>query len=162
LLDTPGVTARESYRLAEIQAWLQAFQPTQVYVVIPASWSVDRLPALAAVFGALVDRPPAVLITKADEVDTLAPVAAALADTGWAWSYLGTGQQVPDDLVRATVETVRTWPADDGSAAPSPSPKKSKKKATAAASPSKRSQAKSSSVVEAGPEPAVAAAGRPS
>lgn len=107
-LDTPGVTAHEPYRLAEIQARLKAFRPTVTYVVLPATDTPERLRALAAMFGALVDD-PVLLLTKVDEVTSLAPIAGVMHELGWPWSYLGTGQTVPDDLVEATPDRVRDW-----------------------------------------------------
>lgn len=112
-LDTPGVTARETYRLAEIQAWLQAFQPTLTYVVLPASLAVERFAALATLFQGLTETTPTLLLTKVDEVDHLTEIAQVVTELGWAWSYLGTGQRVPDDLVPATLETVQTWTAPE-------------------------------------------------
>ena len=108
-LDTPGVTAREPYRLAEIQAWLHAFQPTLVYVVLPASLDPERFAALATLFQSLTETPPALILTKVDEVDDLTKIAQVVQNLGWAWSYLGTGQTVPDDLVPATLEAVQGW-----------------------------------------------------
>jgi len=112
-LDTPGVTARETYRLAEIQAWLHAFQPTLTYVVLPASLAVERFAALATLFQGLTETKPTLLLTKVDEVDRLVEIAQVVTQLGWAWSYLGTGQRVPDDLVAATLETVQTWTAPE-------------------------------------------------
>lgn len=49
------------------------------------------------------------ILTKVDEVDDLTKIAQVVQNLGWAWSYLGTGQTVPDDLVPATLEAVQGW-----------------------------------------------------
>ena len=47
-------------------------------------------------------RPQRVVITKMDEGGSIAPLAGVLRARGLRVSYLGTGQQVPEDLRRAT------------------------------------------------------------
>ncbi|MBI4476549.1 MAG: flagellar biosynthesis protein FlhF, partial [Acidobacteria bacterium] len=50
-----------------------------------------------------VTAPQSVVITKVDETDTLSPLLSALRGArGPAVSYLGVGQRVPEDLIRAT------------------------------------------------------------
>jgi flagellar biosynthesis protein FlhF len=54
-----------------------------------------------------------VVITKLDEAESLAPLVALLRDRRIPVSYLGTGQNVPEDLERATAPLLAAWVAGD-------------------------------------------------
>lgn len=60
--------------------------------------------------------PSRLVITKLDEAETFAPLAAVLRDSGLPISYFGTGQSVPEDLQRATPATLAAWVMGDGAA----------------------------------------------
>jgi flagellar biosynthesis protein FlhF len=62
-------------------------------------------------------RPARVVITKLDEAESLAPIVPVLRDRGLPISYLGTGQNVPEDLERATPPALAAWVAGDGTSA---------------------------------------------
>ena len=53
------------------------------------------------------------VITKLDEAESLAPLVSVLRDRKLPVSYLGTGQNVPEDLERATAPTLAAWVAGD-------------------------------------------------
>jgi flagellar biosynthesis protein FlhF len=61
-------------------------------------------------------RPSRLVITKLDEAESLAPLVPVLRDRGLPISYLGTGQNVPEDLERATAPVLAAWVAGDGAA----------------------------------------------
>ena len=54
-------------------------------------------------------RPSRVVITKLDEAESLAPIVGLLRDRQIPISYLGTGQNVPEDLERATAPSLAAW-----------------------------------------------------
>jgi flagellar biosynthesis protein FlhF len=47
-------------------------------------------------------RPSRLVVTKLDEVESLGPLVSVIRDYGLPVSYFGTGQNVPEDLERAT------------------------------------------------------------
>jgi flagellar biosynthesis protein FlhF len=57
--------------------------------------------------------PSRLVITKLDEAESLAPIVGLLRDRQIPISYLGTGQNVPDDLERATPPALAAWVAGD-------------------------------------------------
>jgi flagellar biosynthesis protein FlhF len=54
-----------------------------------------------------------VVITKLDEAESLAPLVAVLRERRLPISYLGIGQNVPEDLERATAPSLAAWVAGD-------------------------------------------------
>jgi flagellar biosynthesis protein FlhF len=58
-------------------------------------------------------RPSRLVITKLDEAESLAPLVSLLRERQMPVSYLGTGQNVPEDLERATPRTLAAWVAGD-------------------------------------------------
>lgn len=58
-------------------------------------------------------RPSRVVFTKLDEAESLAPMLSVLRERDLRVSYLGTGQNVPEDLERATPATLASWVAGD-------------------------------------------------
>jgi len=58
--------------------------------------------------------PSRVVVTKLDEVQSLARLMPVLRDRGLPISYLGTGQNVPEDLERATPPAIAAWVSGDG------------------------------------------------
>jgi len=107
-LDTPGLTQHDRYHRAEIAAWIAEFNPTQAYVVLPATLRPESFERLAEYFGTLVTH-PALILTKVDETDDLSALLAPMERLGWAWSYVGTGQSVPDDLQVADPQRLQAW-----------------------------------------------------
>jgi flagellar biosynthesis protein FlhF len=58
-------------------------------------------------------RPSRLVLTKLDEAESLAPIVTLLRDRQLPVSYLGTGQNVPEDLERATAPALAAWIAGD-------------------------------------------------
>lgn len=54
-------------------------------------------------------RPSRIVLTKLDETESLGPLVSVLCESGLPVSYLGFGQQVPDDLQRATPAAIAAW-----------------------------------------------------
>ncbi|MBI4264091.1 MAG: hypothetical protein HY657_06935 [Acidobacteria bacterium] len=62
-------------------------------------------------------RPTRVVVTKLDEAESLAPILPLLRERALPISYLGTGQNVPEDLERATPPALAAWVSGDAGAA---------------------------------------------
>jgi flagellar biosynthesis protein FlhF len=58
-------------------------------------------------------RPSRVVITKLDEAESLAALVPVLRERSLPISYVGIGQNVPDDLARATPAVIASWVAGD-------------------------------------------------
>ena len=110
LLDTPGRSpgddmARDLFRRVGRRA------DVRTHLVIAAG-----TPAAAArrILERFRDANPArIVVTKLDEVDSLAPLIGVLKESALPISFVGTGQRVPDDLHRATPPAVAAWVLGD-------------------------------------------------
>jgi flagellar biosynthesis protein FlhF len=78
----------------------------RTHLVLPASLPVRSAERVLSQFDAA--RPSRVVLTRTDEVDTLAPFVDLCRERDLPISYLGTGQRVPEDLERATAAMLAT------------------------------------------------------
>jgi flagellar biosynthesis protein FlhF len=110
LLDTPGrspadVHARDLFRL------IASRTDVRTHLVLAASTPPD---VAARIFDRFADaRPTRLVLTKLDEAESLAPLLSLLRERKLPISYLGTGQNVPDDLERATGRSLAAWVSGD-------------------------------------------------
>ncbi len=110
LIDTPGRSpgddvSRDLFRLVGRRA------NVRTHLVMAASTSAGDARRLLDRFGEA--RPSRIVVTKLDEVDSLAPLASVLRDCAIPISFVGTGQRVPDDLYRATPPAIAGWVLGD-------------------------------------------------
>jgi flagellar biosynthesis protein FlhF len=113
LVDTAGRSPRDG-AAREVLAILRGARGLRTHLVVPAGSSareVSRLIALHA--DAKLDR---LVLTKVDEAESSGAMASVLRDSGLKVSYLGTGQRVPDDLLRATPGHLASALLGDGGA----------------------------------------------
>jgi flagellar biosynthesis protein FlhF len=106
LVDTAGRSPRDAGN-AEILEVLDGRTDVRRHLVLPA----DTTPAQAR---RIIDRfnpskPDRLVLTRLDETDTLAPLVSVLTDYKLPVSYLAHGQNVPDDLQRATPAALTDW-----------------------------------------------------
>lgn len=74
----------------------------RTHLVLPAGTSIDG--ARRIFDGYAEARPSRLVLTRLDEAGSLSPLVGLLCERQIPVSYLGTGQRVPDDLIRATAE----------------------------------------------------------
>ncbi len=99
LVDTAGRSPKDG-AARELLAVLQGARGVRTHLVVPAASSAREVARLLALHAdAKLDR---IVLTKVDEAESAAPLASVLRDAGLPVSYLGIGQRVPDDLLRAT------------------------------------------------------------
>jgi flagellar biosynthesis protein FlhF len=79
----------------------------RTHLVLPASTPPDLARRTIDRFGDA--RPSRIVITKLDEVESLAPLVGVLKDARLPVSFVGTGQRVPEDLYRATPPAIAAW-----------------------------------------------------
>jgi flagellar biosynthesis protein FlhF len=99
LVDTAGRSARDGSSRDVLEV-LGAARGVRTHLVVPAGSSARDVSRLLALHAA--ERPSRIVITKVDEAESSAALASVLKDSGLRVSFLGTGQRVPDDLLRAT------------------------------------------------------------
>jgi flagellar biosynthesis protein FlhF len=110
LVDTAGRSPRDE-GAAEILDVLAARVGVRRHLVLPASTSPGQARRILDSFR--TTRPDRLVLTRLDEVETLAPLISVLSDSGLRVSYLGHGQGVPEDLERATPKTLTDWVLGD-------------------------------------------------
>jgi flagellar biosynthesis protein FlhF len=106
LVDTAGRSPRDTGS-AEILDVLSGRSDVRRHLVLPAA-----TPAADArrVFDRFAPtRPDRLVLTRLDEVDTLGPLLGVLREYRLPVSYLTDGQNVPDDLQRATAAGLTDW-----------------------------------------------------
>jgi flagellar biosynthesis protein FlhF len=99
LVDTAGRSARDGSS-REVLEVLGGARGVRTHLVIPANSSAREVSRMLALHAA--ERPTRIIITKVDEAESSAALASVLKDSGLRVSFLGTGQRVPEDLLRAT------------------------------------------------------------
>jgi flagellar biosynthesis protein FlhF len=111
LLDTAGRSpnddaSREMFRV------LSQRRDVRTHLVLPAS----STPATArrAIERFADARPTRLVLTKLDEADSIGPLLGVVRDSGLPFSYLGTGQSVPEDLQRATAANLAGFVMGEG------------------------------------------------
>ena len=99
LVDTAGRSPKDG-AARELLSVLQGARGVRTHLVVPAASSAREVARLLALHAETrLDR---IVLTKIDEAESSAPLASVLRDAGLPVSYLGVGQRVPDDLLRAT------------------------------------------------------------
>ena len=110
LVDTAGRSPRDEGS-AEILDVLAQRDDVRRHLVLPATTPVPQARRILERFAA--SRPDRLVLTRLDEIDTLAPLVDVLASCGLPVSYLAYGQNVPDDLQRATPRALTDWVLGD-------------------------------------------------
>jgi flagellar biosynthesis protein FlhF len=106
LIDTPGRSPSDAIS-REMFRTLASRRGVRTHLVLAAGTPKD---AVARTLDRFEDAQPSrLVITKLDEADSLAPLAGLLRERSLPISYLGTGQNVPDDLERATPPAIAAW-----------------------------------------------------
>jgi flagellar biosynthesis protein FlhF len=100
LIDTPGYQQQEGERLEKLGALLEELPLVETHLVLPATAKPRDLAEVAQRFEKL--HPSRLIFTKLDETCTYGPILSTLVRAKRPISYLGTGQEVPQDLELAT------------------------------------------------------------
>ena len=96
LLDTAGRSRRDTERLGDLSAFLQAADPDETHLVLSTTTGERTMLRDADAFSALgADR---VVLTKLDEAGGFGIVLNVIQKLGTRISFVTTGQEVPDDI----------------------------------------------------------------
>lgn len=104
LMDTAGRSHRDQARIGEIAAMLNAAVPDETHLVISgASAEASQAEATEAFKRA---RPTRVVLSKLDECESIAALVGTLRASACPASWFTTGQEVPEDIERASALTL--------------------------------------------------------
>jgi flagellar biosynthesis protein FlhF len=101
LIDTQGYAASDMEEASELARWLSGDPFADVHVVVPASMRSADLSRTIDRFE--VFSPSKIIFTRLDETASFGAMISESVRTGKPVSFLGTGQQIPEDLEPATV-----------------------------------------------------------
>ncbi len=104
LIDTPGHNPKDAGVLGQLRHFLDELPEVETHLVLSATTKPRDLADIALRFEAL--RPSRLIFTKLDETSTYGPILSTLVRVKLPLSYLGTGQEVPQDLELATSRRV--------------------------------------------------------
>jgi flagellar biosynthesis protein FlhF len=104
LIDTPGHSPKDSEMQQQLRRFLDELPEVETHLVLSATTKPRDLADIAQRFEPL--KPGRLLFTKLDETSTYGPLLSTLVRVKRPLSYLGTGQEVPQDLELATSRRV--------------------------------------------------------
>jgi flagellar biosynthesis protein FlhF len=114
LIDTPGYGPRDMDRATDLARFLAARPDVSTHLVLTASMKSADLIHVAERFE--IFRPSSLLFTRLDETASFGTAFSLSVGQGKPISFLGTGQEIPDDVAPATKERVLSllWPQPPG------------------------------------------------
>jgi len=106
LLDTPGRNQKDTLRMHELEAFLNAAKPAETHLLLSTATKNQDLYEILEKFGSLgVNR---LLFTKLDETTSFGSILNVAIKAGKPISYFTFGQNVPDDIEVATPGRIAT------------------------------------------------------
>jgi flagellar biosynthesis protein FlhF len=96
LIDTPGLSPRDGEGLAALAALLGRARPSEVHLVLSATSKADDARAAVTAFAAVGVTHLA--FTRLDETASIGSLVGVTASAGLPLSYLGVGQEIPNDI----------------------------------------------------------------
>jgi len=100
LIDTPGLSGANSELMSDLTPALAASRDICKTLVLPATMRARDLRRILREYDIL--HPDRLAFTRVDETDLFGSIFSAAAWSGLPVSYLSAGQQIPDDLERAS------------------------------------------------------------
>ena len=104
LIDTPGHSPKDGEVLGQLRRFLDELPEVETHLVLSATTKPRDMADIAQRFEPL--KPGRLIFTKLDETSTFGPILSTLVRVKKPLSYLGTGQEVPQDLELATSRRV--------------------------------------------------------
>jgi flagellar biosynthesis protein FlhF len=110
LIDTPGYSPRDMDRAADLAGFLSTRPDIATHLVLTASMKSADLTHVAERFE--IFRPSGLLFTRLDETACFGTAFSLSVRLGKPVSFLGTGQEIPEDVAPATKERILSllWP----------------------------------------------------
>ena len=101
-IDTVGRSQRSADKIMELGRFIDAADPNEVHLVLSANFSLNTVRDIYKKFKSL--KPNRLLITKTDEAVSLGTFLSLAKDSRLPFSFITTGQSVPDDIEPASGE----------------------------------------------------------
>ncbi len=101
-IDTVGRSQRSADKIMELGRFIDAADPNEVHLVLSANFSLNTVRDIYKKFKRL--KPNRLLITKTDEAVSLGTFLSLAKDSRLSFSFITTGQSVPDDIEPASGE----------------------------------------------------------
>jgi len=110
LIDTPGYGPRDMDRASDLARFLSTRPGIATHLVLTATMKSADLTHVAERFE--IFRPSSLLFTRLDETASFGTAFSLSARQAKPISFLGTGQEIPDDIAPATKERILSllWP----------------------------------------------------
>lgn len=103
-VDTAGRSQRDLGQMEEVQAFVAACQPAEVHLLLSATTKREDLEEILERFSiCAIDR---LILTKVDESTCFGPLYSVVRKNPIPFSYITTGQNVPEDIEEATSEKI--------------------------------------------------------
>jgi flagellar biosynthesis protein FlhF len=102
LIDTPGISPADRIELAELKSFFDARAEIEKHLVLRADASSADMLHMISRFSVLT--PSRILVTGMDEAISVAPMIEGLIRGGIPATFVGTGQQIPEDLEEVNAE----------------------------------------------------------
>lgn len=100
LIDTTGRSSKNAMQISELRAFIEKANPTSIHLVVSCTTKEKDIAAITEGFKDL--NYDSVIITKLDETTTYGSILNILDSAKKPLSFVTTGQNVPDDLMRIT------------------------------------------------------------
>jgi len=104
LIDTPGYGPRDMDRAADMARFLSARSGISIHLVLTSCTKSADLVRVAERFE--IFHPSSLAITRVDETSTFGTAFSLAVRHGKPISFLGTGQEIPDDIEAATAARI--------------------------------------------------------
>ena len=104
LIDTAGRSQHNDYQMRELEDFLRINPRIEKHLVMSATTKLTDARQIMNKFSSV--EPDRIIFTKTDETSTLGMIVNLLRDSKCAISYITVGQNVPDDIERATAEVL--------------------------------------------------------
>ena len=107
LIDTPGLGVRDMDDAAQLAQVISSNPEIDVHLVLAASTQPACMARMIGQYS--IFKPSKLLFTRLDETTNFDAPAEQAVRSGLPLSFLGTGQQIPDDFEEATPDKLQEW-----------------------------------------------------
>ncbi|MBL7032631.1 MAG: hypothetical protein ISR91_00650 [Candidatus Delongbacteria bacterium] len=107
LIDTPGISWRAGRQMREMEKMLELAAPAETHLVLPLNTKYSDLSQMVREYRQISYN--RILLTKLDETGTLGNVLNLASDIKPVFSFLGSGQRIPEDLLSMRPAQIAAW-----------------------------------------------------